>query len=514
MKKLIAVILSALVMVSAFSVNAFAQEYIVECSYNSITGQEIKTLVPKAVENSEITHCATDISNSEVDDILYSKCCSDYGYKDLALRENGEAKQKAYELILKSAKAFFEGDKTLSNKVSTGQFLIEKIPFDDNNDFQYYLTNQQLYEAYFTFRKDNPLFYFSSTTVIVNGYYADKDGDGFNDKYENGELILYVTTISYLTEEDYRLEQSRAECKTKIISHLFEYSQYLDSYLSPYSKIEALNKKLCDEITYAREDGGAASSAAWAHNIMGVFDDEINSAVCEGYTYAFDIIMGYIGLDSIIINGLANGESHAWNLVRLDDEYFYVDSTWNDTTDNSYFLKGTDSFYLDHSIETPNGVGIDFLYQLPQVSADDYNPIDLESSELNFKQNEQGKLSFTILPSYPSANVKITSDNPEIIEINQNGEFIVLSKGETSITIKTADNKFSKTVAVSVISEKGDINSDNEINIRDVVMLFQSVSKWDVTIDEASADVNGDDTVNIRDVVLLYQYVSGWNVEI
>ena len=131
LKKLIAVILSALVMVSAFSVNAFAQEYIVECSYNSITGQEIKTLVPKTVENGEVTLTATDMQSSEVDDILYSRCCSDYGYKDLALRENGEAKQKAYELILKSAKAFFEGDKTLSNKVSSGQFLIEKIPFDE-----------------------------------------------------------------------------------------------------------------------------------------------------------------------------------------------------------------------------------------------------------------------------------------------------------------------------------------------------------------------------------------------
>lgn len=510
MKKLIAVILSALVMVSAFSVNVFAQEYIVECSYNSITGQEIKSLAPKTVENGEVTLTATDMQSSEVDDILYSRCCSDYGYKDLALRENGEAKQKAYELILKSAKAFFEGDKTLSNKVSTGQFLIEKIPFDDNNDFQYYLTNQQLYEAYFTFRKDNPLFYFSSTTVIVNGYYADKDGDGFNDKYQNGELILYVTTISYLTEEDYRLAQSREDCKSKIISHLFEYSQYLDSYFSPYSKIEALNKKLCDEITYAY-DGGVASSKAWAHNIMGVFDDEINSAVCEGYTYAFDIIMSYIGLDSIIINGLANGEAHAWNLVRLDDEYFYVDSTWNDTTDNSYFLKGTDNFYLDHSIETPSGVGIDFLYQLPEISDDDYSPIVLENSERQIKLNEQGKIEYSILSSYPSANVKITSDNPEIIEINQNGEFIALSKGETSITIKTADSKYTKTVAVSVISDKGDINSDGEINIRDVVMLFQSVSKWDVTIDEASADVNGDDTINIRDVVLLYQSVSGWS---
>ena len=65
-----------------------------------------------------------------------------------------------------------------------------------------------------------------------------------------------------------------------------------------------------------------------------------------------------------------------------------------------------------------------------------------------------------------------------------------------------------------VISNRlGDVNSTGgKADIRDVVLLYQSVSDWDVEIDENAADVNGDTEITIRDVVMLYQYYSGWNV--
>ncbi len=58
----------------------------------------------------------------------------------------------------------------------------------------------------------------------------------------------------------------------------------------------------------------------------------------------------------------------------------------------------------------------------------------------------------------------------------------------------------------------GDVNCDKKVNLQDVVMLYQSVSRWNVLIFEQSADVTGDGKINIADVVLLYQYVSKWNV--
>ncbi len=60
----------------------------------------------------------------------------------------------------------------------------------------------------------------------------------------------------------------------------------------------------------------------------------------------------------------------------------------------------------------------------------------------------------------------------------------------------------------------GDVNADTLINLRDVVLLYQHVSKWKVKIDIDAAQTDGIGSVNLRDVVLLYQYVSNWNVKL
>ncbi len=66
---------------------------------------------------------------------------------------------------------------------------------------------------------------------------------------------------------------------------------------------------------------------------------------------------------------------------------------------------------------------------------------------------------------------------------------------------------------VSVIDYiPGDVNGDNIINLKDVALLQQYLSGWEVSIVEVSADTNGDGSINLKDVALLQQYLSGWEV--
>ena len=58
----------------------------------------------------------------------------------------------------------------------------------------------------------------------------------------------------------------------------------------------------------------------------------------------------------------------------------------------------------------------------------------------------------------------------------------------------------------------GDINGDNTINMKDIVLLQQYLNDWDVTIDEDAANLNGDNTINMKDIVLLQQYLNDWDV--
>ena len=69
---------------------------------------------------------------------------------------------------------------------------------------------------------------------------------------------------------------------------------------------------------------------------------------------------------------------------------------------------------------------------------------------------------------------------------------------------------------ITVVSTIGDVNKDNKINNKDIVLLQRYIAGgWDVELNEASADVNKDGTINNKDVVLLQRYIAGgWNVEI
>lgn len=55
--------------------------------------------------------------------------------------------------------------------------------------------------------------------------------------------------------------------------------------------------------------------------------------VCAGYAHAFQYCMQKLGIPAAYVVGYA-GESHAWNLVELDGEYYAMDVTWDDPIGN------------------------------------------------------------------------------------------------------------------------------------------------------------------------------------
>ncbi len=80
------------------------------------------------------------------------------------------------------------------------------------------------------------------------------------------------------------------------------------------------------------------------------------TARCEGYTETFDIFMRVLGIEDWAVCGFVSGGGfHAWNQVRVGNEYLNIDTTWDDplpdrpgiVTRNSYFLL-SDAAMSDH----------------------------------------------------------------------------------------------------------------------------------------------------------------------
>ena len=77
----------------------------------------------------------------------------------------------------------------------------------------------------------------------------------------------------------------------------------------------------------------------YAHTAYGalVEDSEGNpgGALCDGYALAYEYLLQKAGLTCIVVSGYAgpsesDTEKHAWNLVRLDEDWYEVDATWDD----------------------------------------------------------------------------------------------------------------------------------------------------------------------------------------
>lgn len=71
--------------------------------------------------------------------------------------------------------------------------------------------------------------------------------------------------------------------------------------------------------------------------------------VCAGYARAFQYLMQQLGVPCYYCTGYS-GEDHAWNIINLEDGYYNVDTTWDDTNPNTYnYFNCTDAeFAKDH----------------------------------------------------------------------------------------------------------------------------------------------------------------------
>lgn len=59
-----------------------------------------------------------------------------------------------------------------------------------------------------------------------------------------------------------------------------------------------------------------------------------NKSVCAGYANAYNLVMKRLGIECGIISGVGYNSlgvgRHAWNYIKIDDEYYLVDVTWDD----------------------------------------------------------------------------------------------------------------------------------------------------------------------------------------
>lgn len=109
---------------------------------------------------------------------------------------------------------------------------------------------------------------------------------------------------------------------------------------SDYDKEVSVHDNLISQITYDLQ--APINQSAYSALVNG-------RTVCAGYARAFQYVMQKMEIPCYYVTGFA-GENHAWNIIKLDNDYYNVDTTWDDTNPNTrdYFNCSDAEFATDH----------------------------------------------------------------------------------------------------------------------------------------------------------------------
>lgn len=145
--------------------------------------------------------------------------------------------------------------------------------------------------------------------------------DGYTyTKYSRGEK-----TVAIDFSGNYQLTPREAALrKTEIEQAAEKLLANLPLPASDYDKVKYVFETLIRNTEY---DLNAPDN----QNIYSVFVG--GASVCQGYAKATQYLLNRLGVNCTLVQGkVENGEGHAWNLVRVDGSFYYVDTTWGDAS--------------------------------------------------------------------------------------------------------------------------------------------------------------------------------------
>lgn len=222
------------------------------------------------------------------------------------------------------------------NELYTENFKVNKLVKKGNNFYYNKLNKEEkaIYtkianavkhkdNAFEVNKKDYKEDFEKTVTVAMEAFLQEHPEAFYLDhgyKYIEYTSLLfdkYIFVIGYN-------ETSPAEIDRKIDLLDFEIERIV-GYIKDKNEFEkelAINNYICKNIDY-----DYSKKRKNAHNAYGALIEK--KAVCDGLSKACSILLNRANMDSIIVTGKLKDELHAWNLVKVNGDYYHLDITSN-----------------------------------------------------------------------------------------------------------------------------------------------------------------------------------------
>ena len=260
---------------------------------------------------------------------------SEEGHQEYYFKQLTEEEQRVYRELLKGIRA------------REKEFYLT-ISDDDSID-----------RSYHAVLKDHPeIFWVHNREKIYKTTYSDCDYCVFTPGY--------TYTDSEIDEIQTAMEQSFQEVRALIPEDAGD-----------YEKVRIVYTYVIDHTQYQTgEDDQSIAGVFWK-----------KSAVCAGYAGAVQYLLERLDIPCIYVDGSTKGstEGHAWDIVKIGQEYYYVDATNGDQPD---FLNGDAAQLEEHKT-----IIYDYLCPFPEEYEKTYTP----SEELTVPACTAKDLDFYVL---------------------------------------------------------------------------------------------------------------------
>ncbi len=151
--------------------------------------------------------------------------------------------------------------------------------------------------------QDHPeLFYVDGYVYSIYRYGDDIDSILFGGKYSMDETSMITTQES-------------------IDAYVDVFHQGITAEMDTYERVKAAYEFIVLNTTYDL-------NSPYNQNANSVF--VYRKSVCQGYAEAFQYLLYTMNIPCMVVTGTADGEPHAFNLVEIDDAYYYADTTWGE----------------------------------------------------------------------------------------------------------------------------------------------------------------------------------------
>lgn len=147
------------------------------------------------------------------------------------------------------------------------------------------------------------------------------DGYSYTKHTKNGEVVYLTFSGKYTYSES-----QCAGFESKIDSYVNKCLGGISKSASDYEKVKYVYEYLINNTDYVL-------TSPDNQNILSVFVN--GKSVCQGYAKATQYLLQQLGVPcTMVVGSVIGGEGHAWNLVNIDGSYYYVDTTWGDSSYN------------------------------------------------------------------------------------------------------------------------------------------------------------------------------------